>query len=76
MDLSSEGEPLFLGYRDGEEWIGERLGYVRAGKGLMHHHTTTKQRGQMDPLEDEILETRWEVSEGFWVLCARKKMFD
>jgi len=78
VDMSSDGEPLFLGYREGEECIEKRMGYVRAGKGLMHHHITTKIRYKRDDdweHEDEIVETRWEVSEGFWVLSARKKMF-
>merc|ERR1719369_1655239 len=79
VDMTSDGEPLFLGYREGEECIEKRMGYVRAGKGLMHHHITTKIRYKRDDdweHEDEIVETRWEVSEGFWVLSARKKMFD
>ena len=68
VDKSAQGELLFLGYKEGEEYIGERLGYVRAGKGLMHHHVeSTGYRGGQ--------ETMWEVREGFWVLCAREKMF-
>ena len=66
VDRSWEGEPLFLGYREGHERISSRLGYVRQGKGLMHFHAKSI----------EGLETRWEVTEGFWVLCARKMMFE
>ena len=68
VDKSGEGELLFLGYIEGKESIVNRLGYVRAGKGLMHHHVRNRE-------DEEEKVTRWEVSEGIWVLCARKNMF-
>ena len=69
VDRTQEGEPVFLGYREGHERISSRLGYVRQGKGLMHFHAKSSE-------ERFGLETRWEVTEGFWVLCARKMMFE
>ena len=65
VDKSAQDEPLFFGYRAGQEEVGGRLGYVRAGHGLMHHHHTGDWGG----------EVRWEVSHGFFVLCSREKMF-
>ena len=73
VDRSWEGEPLFLGYREGHERIGSRLGYVRQGKGLMHYHAKSI---DIDIEGCGVLQTRWEVTEGFWVLCARKMMFE
>eukprot|EP00092_Neocalanus_flemingeri_P023295 GFUD01025259.1.p1 GENE.GFUD01025259.1~~GFUD01025259.1.p1 ORF type:complete len:248 (-),score=57.83 GFUD01025259.1:76-819(-) len=66
VDKSAQDELLFFGFRTGNEEVDTRLGYIRAGKGLMHHHHTG----------DWGEEIRWEVSEGFFVLCAREKLFE
>jgi len=71
VDKTGQGELLFLGYKDDGRPDGggqpskfsHRLGYVRADEGLMHHHKNGE------------VEVRWEVREGFYVLCAREKLF-
>ena len=66
VDRSAQGELLFFGYKAGSDEVGSRLGYVRTGMGLIHYHRTAE-RG---------IEVRWEVKEGFFVLCAREKLFE
>lgn len=74
VDRSWEGEPLFLGIREGPEIseiaIEDRLGYVRQGKGLVNH--PFRYSGE----RTENVEMSWEVSEGILVLCARKRTFE
>ena len=46
--------------------------FGRVGKVLVHHQVNM----EMKPSWLQRKEIRWEVSEGFFVLCAREKMFD
>jgi len=72
VDKGAQNELVFFGYKTGTEDIRDRIGYVRVGKGLVHHQVNM----EMKPSWLQWEEIRWEVSEGFFVLCAREKMFD
>ena len=61
VDRTQEGEPVFLGFREGEGpgWRRiEDMGYVRLDKGLVQHPDLSGV----------------EVSEDILVLCARKRV--